>query len=187
MKNFELRIKNSPITHPPSGTQNKRLLSNRGPQNKPRLRLFALGRRKAEVRVASTMTDSVIGLRNLVTERDTNYQLPITNPPIGYPKVNQDYVCLQKNGVSKVNQDLSVCFGEKESGGTSCFNDDRVIGLRNLVTERGASSKLLISPLGRTIIRRANFHNSLRVYYCSLHNASFIRFIASTMILSLVA
>ena len=23
-----------------------------------------------------------------------------------------------------------------ESGGTSCFNDDKVIGLRNLVTER---------------------------------------------------
>ena len=30
---------------------------------------------------------------------------------------------------------MSVCFWE--SGGTSCFNDDKVIGLRNLVTERG--------------------------------------------------
>ena len=39
---------------------------------------------------------------------------------IGTPKTNQDFVCLQKNGASKVNQDLSVCFGEKESGGTSC-------------------------------------------------------------------
>ena len=41
---------------------------------------------------------------------------------------------------------MSVCFWE--SGGTSCFNDDKVIGLRNLVTERdvterGASSKLI--------------------------------------------
>ena len=52
------------------------------------------------------------------------------------PKSNLRFICLQKNGVSKVNQDLSVCFGEKESGGTSCFNDDKVIGLRNLVTER---------------------------------------------------
>ena len=57
-----------------------------------------------------------------------------------------------KSGNPRANQDLSVCYGE--SGGTSCFNDDRVIGLRNLVTERvviglcdhvterGASSKL---------------------------------------------
>ena len=49
---------------------------------------------------------------------------------------------MQKNGVSKVNQDLSVCFGEKESGGTSCFNDDKIIGLRNLVTERDVTEEL---------------------------------------------
>jgi hypothetical protein len=29
---------------------------------------------------------AVIGLRNLVTERDTNYQLPITNHPSGPQK-----------------------------------------------------------------------------------------------------
>ena len=36
---------------------------------------------------------------------------------------------------------MSVCYGEKESGGTSCFNDDRVIGLRNLVTERDVTER----------------------------------------------
>mgnify|MGYP003434627023 CR=1 FL=1 len=51
-------------------------------------------------------------------------------------------VC-EKNGAPRANQDLSVCFGEKESGGTSCFNDDAVIGLRNLVTERAKT--LLLS------------------------------------------
>ena len=39
---------------------------------------------------------------------------------IGVPRANQDFICLLW-GIS---------------GGTSCFNDDRVIGLRNLVTER---------------------------------------------------
>jgi hypothetical protein len=34
---------------------------------------------------------------------------------------------------------MSVCFWE--SGGTSCFNDDRVIGLRNLVTERDVTER----------------------------------------------
>ena len=64
---------------------------------------------------------------------ERRYELPYT---LWVPKSNLRFICLQKNGVSKVNQDLSVCFGEKESGGASCFNDDRVIGLRNLVTER---------------------------------------------------
>ena len=42
-------------------------------------------------------------------------------------------VC-EETGPQKQTKTVSVCFWE--SGGTSCFNDDKVIGLRNLVTER---------------------------------------------------
>ena len=89
--------------------------------------------------------------------------------PIGYPKVNQDYVCLQKNGVSKVNQDLSVCFGEKESGGTSCFNDDRVIGLRNLVTERVVIGLCDLIVERDDIIRAISLPNAARPLNKNLH------------------
>ena len=33
-------------------------------------------------------------LPNARAEGYDNYQLPITNPPIGAPKTNQDFVCL---------------------------------------------------------------------------------------------
>jgi hypothetical protein len=81
MKNFELRIKNSPITNPPSGTQNKHLLSNRGPQNKPRLRLFVMGRS------GGTSCPLPSGYPKVNPERPSTL-------PIGSPKVNQDFVCL---------------------------------------------------------------------------------------------
>ena len=84
------------------------LRKKRGPQSKPRLRLFAMGRRKAEVRVAL----------------------------IWVPKIN-DFNCLFW-----------------ESGGTSCFNDDRVIGLRNLVTERDVTERVVIGQM------LADFHAS---------------------------
>ena len=44
---------------------------------------------------------------------------------IGVPGANQDFICLLW-GIS---------------GGTSCFNDDSVIGLRNLVTERDVTER----------------------------------------------
>ena len=66
------------------------------------------------------------------------YELPYT---LWVPKINDTLFILverryelPQSGYPRANQDLSVCYGE--SGGTSCFNDDRVIGLRNLVTER---------------------------------------------------
>ena len=51
------------------------------------------------------------------------------------PKVNPDSVCLllYRGPQSKPRFYL---FAMGRSGGTSCFNDDKVIGLRNLVTER---------------------------------------------------
>ena len=80
--------------------------------------------------------------------RKRRYELPYTHwvPKIndyfqiGYPKGNQDFVCLQKNGVSKVNQDLSVCFGEKESGGT-CRLMMQGISLCDHVTERAVTER----------------------------------------------
>ena len=55
----------------------------------------------------------------------------------GYPKVNQDSVCLLSNRGPQ-SKPRFYLFAMGESGGTSCFNDDRVIGLRNLVTERAS-------------------------------------------------
>mgnify|MGYP005606626197 CR=1 FL=1 len=63
--NYQLPITNHqlPITPhrvPKSKPRFICLLKKRGPQSKPRQCLFALGRRKAEVRVASTMTESSV-------------------------------------------------------------------------------------------------------------------------------
>ena len=52
------------------------------PNSKPRLCLFALGRRKAEVRVHYTNCSPKLGRAVCRTEGSVN------------PKVNQDYVCL---------------------------------------------------------------------------------------------
>ena len=76
------------------------LLSNRGPQNKP----------GASFHTPHRVPKNKPRLCLFVMGNSGGTSCPI---PIGYPKGNQDIVCLQKNGVSKVNQDLSVCFGEK--------------------------------------------------------------------------
>ena len=99
--------------------------------------------------------DAVIGQCDLIVERGaskaepnalTNYQLPI---PIGYPKVNQNNVCLLSNrGLH--NKPRLRLFVMGRSEGTSCFNDDAVIGLRNLVTERDKTRTCLFA-LGRRI------------------------------------
>ena len=76
-----------------SGTQNKRLL------------IVYFG--KAEVRVASTMTESsVCAISSPNATPITNYQFKTVS------------VCFQI-GAPIANPYLSVCFGEKESGGTS--------------------------------------------------------------------
>ena len=43
--------------------------------------------------------------------------------------------------------------GRRNSGGVSCFNDDAVIGLRNLVTERAVTERV---PNARVYDLRAN-------------------------------
>ena len=47
------------------------LRKKRGPRSKPRLRLFAMGRKRAEVRVAFNDRAEQYHSRNLVTERAT--------------------------------------------------------------------------------------------------------------------
>ena len=56
-----------------------------------------------------------------------------------------------QSGYPRANQDLSVCYGE--GGGTSCFNDDRVIGLHNLVTERAVIGQYDL------IVERERYHS----------------------------
>ena len=90
--------------------------------------------------------------RNLVTERDassklsacahqlpiTNYQLPITNPPhIGYPKVNQDFICL----LLGERRYMSPAGSPKNLGFVGVLSMMQSISLCDHVTERGASSK----------------------------------------------
>ena len=88
-------------------------------KSKPRLRLFTMGESGG---TSCFNDDAVIGLRNLVTERDKTKTTSVWFQ-IGVPKVNQDFICLQKIGVPKVNQDLSVCkkWGLQSKPGLVCL------------------------------------------------------------------
>ena len=130
MKNFELRIKNSPITHPPSGTQNKRLLSNRGPQSKPRLVCLLWGegkRRNMSPNDAKhqslrpcyrtrEQSDIVHAISSPNATPITNYQLPIT-----YHQLNCSVssVPLPLNASAAAIQSRQCFFYTFH-----CFNDD---------------------------------------------------------------
>ena len=106
------------------------------------------------------------------------------SPQSGYPRANQDLsVCFQI-GVPIANQDyVCLLWGEAEvrvalyplgtqnkrlynclfweSEGTSCFNDDRVIGLRNLVTERVVIGQYDL------IVERERYHSRNLVTECA--------------------
>ena len=57
------------------------------------------------------------------------------SPLIWVPK-NKPRLCLFARKRGPQSKPRFYLFALGKSGGTSCFNDDKVIGLRNLVTER---------------------------------------------------
>ena len=140
------------------------------PHRKPRPWLFAMGRRRAEVRVALNDRAERYRSCNLVTERERrglliqNSKFKIQNYLHGAPRTNQDFVCLLW-GIAEVR----VALNDRAERYRSC----------NLVTERDAISPTPLPRVQRWYnIYKKEGHSALVLFPFSFHRSRSYRFVS---------